>query len=295
MGVNFFRLQNKLLFFVVVLVTKSYYTNVFSMDYNNYYFSLKNNTEIVSLTVDKDKNNCTGIDGIFNKVLTNIVEGCTYVTYFTDFLGITYKFCAHKNSITHKNSVTRKNSITRIVVLKHIFIHSFFRGIFSTKRCNILNKSTWIKLYFAIGNVPYIGGIFNFSLVWKYSWLDYLHKMYLPSFIKEVTIRIIGFRLFAYLLLRGFDYLLTKNQLTSTCKEVGESYIESSNQLPQVRATYIYPYVLDFLTIDFKIYGMYNISLNIGNLFISYNFGNLLQKDTGTIDIKEETDESEEK
>ena len=184
---------------------------------------------------------------------------------FMDFLGFTYR-------------EQYPDFKFRTMALKHIFIHSFFRGIGSTKRCDILNKHTWQSLYFGIGNVPYIGGGFIFSLIWKPSWLKYLHNTYLPSGVKEVTIRIIGFRIFAMLLLKLLQNMFEtyRQHLTPITKD---NYFLRSQMLSQLsRKYYMEPYFFDFLTIDFKVLEYYNISLNIGSLIISYWFYKQLQE-----------------
>ena len=103
--------------------------------------------------------------------------------------------------------------------------------------------------------------------------------MYLPSCVKEVTIRIIGFRIFAMLLLKLLQNMLEtyRQYLTPITKD--NYFLRLQMLSPLYRKYYIEPYYFDFLTIDFKVLEYYNISLNIGSLIISYWFYKQLQKE----------------
>jgi len=297
MRVNFYKITNivLLLFLLFSHGYNSFCGNISANDYNgsepvnNSSFELGNNNNFhmydTSFGYGLQGKSISRQQQSFNKlydVLLNNDVSCYLIKLCvrcTDFFGLTYDknfYCKLTYDSNFKKFLTG-------VILRHVFLQSFLRGIFSTKRCDMLNKNTWQRLYLAIGNVPYLGGIFSFSLVYKPSWLDNLHKRYCPSFIKEVTIRIIGFRLFAYLLLQCFGELLKNYSHQINNKGSDWENVSLANfgetDFNFKREMYIYPYVVDLFTIDFKIFVVYNISVNLVSLFISYTFVKQLQKD----------------
>ena len=127
-----------------------------------------------------------------------------------------------------------------------ILANSFYRGIFSVKPCfkKIKEGGNW-ELYFGVGNVPYVGWLFNFSLVCK-------PTKYLPDFLQnKVTIHIFDFKPFNFILGCVFSTWLI---WYTNCKKL---YI-----LPQ--------WILGFGTVEINIAKYYNISLNVGSWIVDW-------------------------
>ena len=89
--------------------------------------------------------------------------------------------------------------------------------------------------------------------------------------------------MFAYLLLQCFGELLKNYSHQINNKGSDWENVSLANfgetDFNFKREMYIYPYVVDLFTIDFKIFVVYNISVNLVSLFISYTFVKQLQKD----------------
>ena len=129
-----------------------------------------------------------------------------------------------------------------------ILDNSLYRGLFSVKPClKIIKEGGNCELYFGVGNVPYVGGLFNLSLVCKPTFIF----KYLPTFLqdKEVTIHIIDLKPFNFILGCVFSTLLI---WYTNCKKL---YI-----LPQ--------WILGFCTVEINIAKYYNISLNVGSWIV---------------------------
>ena len=130
----------------------------------------------------------------------------------------------------------------------NIVLQSFYRGIFSVKPCSkIINEGGNCELYFGVGNVPYVGWLFNFSLVCKPTFM----LKYLPNFLqdKEVTIHIIDLKPFNFIL--GCVFYTWLIWYT----ECDKLYIR-----PQ--------WILGFGTVEINIAKYYNISLNVGSWIV---------------------------
>ena len=125
-----------------------------------------------------------------------------------------------------------------------ILAHSLYRGIFSVKPClKIIKEGGNCELYFGVGNVPYVGWLFNFSLVCK-------PTKYLPDFLQnKVTIHIFDIKPFNFILGCVFSTLLIGYT------ECNELYIR-----PQ--------WILGFGTVEINIAKYYNISLNVGSWIV---------------------------
>ena len=123
-----------------------------------------------------------------------------------------------------------------------ILANSFYRGIFSVKPCfkKIKEGGNW-ELYFGVGNVSYVGWLFNFSLVCKPTLLTFLQD--------KVTIHIFDLKPFNFILGCVFYTWLT---WYTECKKL---YIR-----PQ--------WILGFGTVEINIAKYYNISLNVGSWIV---------------------------
>ena len=131
-----------------------------------------------------------------------------------------------------------------------ILVQNFYRGIFSVKPCSkIINEGGNCELYFGVGNVPYVGGLFNLSLVCKPTFI----LKYLPHFLhdKEVTIHIIDLKPFNFILGCVFSTLLI---WYTECEKL---YIR-----PQ--------WIVGFGTVEIQIAKYYNISLNVGSWILDW-------------------------
>ena len=125
-----------------------------------------------------------------------------------------------------------------------ILANSFYRGIFSVKSCfKRINEGGNCELYLGVGNVPYVGWLFNLSLVCKPT---------LPTFLQDkVTIHIIDIKPFNFILGCVFSTLLI---WYTECKKL---YIR-----PQ--------WILGFCTVEINIAKYYNISLNVGSWIVDW-------------------------
>ena len=125
-----------------------------------------------------------------------------------------------------------------------ILFHSLYRGLFSVKPClkRINEGGNW-ELYLGVGNVPYVGWLFNLSLVCKPT---------LPAFLQDkVTIHIIDIKPFNFILGCVFSTWLI---WYTECKKL---YIR-----PQ--------WILGFGTVEINIAKYYNISLNVGSWIVDW-------------------------
>ena len=145
--------------------------------------------------------------------------------------------------------VTSNNEHCKMIVFAYsistILANSLYRGLFSVKPCfKIIKEGGNCELYFGVGNVPYVGGLFNLSLVCK-------PTKYLPTFLqdKEVTIHIFDIKPFNFILGCVFSTLLI---WYTDCKKL---YIR-----PQ--------WILGFGTVEINIAKYYNISLNVGSWIV---------------------------
>ena len=122
-----------------------------------------------------------------------------------------------------------------------ILAHSLYRGIFSVKPFSSKYDFIGCNWYFGVGNVPYVGGLFNFSLVCKPTLLTFLQD--------KVTIHIIDIKPFNFILGCVFSTLLI---WYTECKKL---YIR-----PQ--------WIFGFGTVEINIAKYYNISLNVGSWIV---------------------------
>ena len=159
---------------------------------------------------------------------------------FASFLGL--------NEVPDFYEIDNKQNNLAIVIayfIGNMVLQSLYRGIFSVKHClkKINEGGNW-ELYFGIGNVPYVGLLFNFSLVCKPTFI----LKYLPPFLqnKEVTIHIIDFKPFNFILGCVFYTWL---MWYTECEKL---YIR-----PQ--------WIVGFGTVEIQIAKYYNISLNVGS------------------------------
>ena len=142
----------------------------------------------------------------------------------------------------------RTNHVALLVVyaISTILPHSLYRGIFSVKSCSkIINEGGNWELYFGVGNVPYVGVLFNFSLVCK-------PTKYLPNFLKDkVTIHLIDLKPLNFILGCVFSTLLI---WYTECEKL-----------------YIRPHwIVGFCTVEIQIAKYYNISLNVGSWIVDW-------------------------
>ena len=150
----------------------------------------------------------------------------------------------------NKNDVqytTYNNEILISYFIGNILAHSLYRGLFSVKSClKIIKEGGNWELYLGIGNVPYVGGLFNLSLVCKPTFIF----KYLPTFLQDkVTIHIIDFKPFNFILgLVGYILLIL--------------YEDNDN-------IYIRPqWIVGFSTVEINIAKYYNISFNVGSWIV---------------------------
>jgi hypothetical protein len=137
-------------------------------------------------------------------------------------------------------------AIVFIYSIGTILDHSLYRGIFSTKPFSSKYDFIGCNWYLGIGNVSYVGGLFNFSLVCKPTFiLKYLH---LPLNDK-VTIHIIDIKPFNFILGCVFSTWL---MWYTKCKKL---YIR-----PQ--------WIVGFCTVEINVAKYYNISLNVGSWIV---------------------------
>ena len=131
--------------------------------------------------------------------------------------------------------------------ISNISAQPFYRGIFSVKPLKKIKEGWNWELYLGVGNVPYVGGLFNLSLVCKPTFIF----KYLPTFLqdKEVTIHIIDIKPFNFILGCVFSTWL---MWYTECKKL---YIR-----PQ--------WILGFGTVEINIAKYYNISFNVGSWIV---------------------------
>ena len=155
-----------------------------------------------------------------------------FVGWFS-FLGL--------HEIPH-NYENDRGGLLIIYSISTILAHSLYRGIFSVKPFfKIIKEGGNCELYFGVGNVSYVGWLFNFSLVCKPT---------LPIFLQEkVTIHIFDLKPFNFILGYVFSTWL---MWYTECKKL---YIR-----PQ--------WILGFCTVEINIAKYYNISLNVGSWIV---------------------------
>ena len=148
-----------------------------------------------------------------------------------------------------KNYGYDRGDLLIVYLIGNILVQPHYRGIFSVKPyCKIINEGGNCELYFGIGNVPYVGVLFNFSLVCKPTFI----LKYLPPFLRDtVTIHIIDLKPFNFILGCVFSTLLM------WYTECDELYIR-----PQ--------WIVGFGTVEIKIAKYYNISLNVGSWILDW-------------------------
>ena len=160
------------------------------------------------------------------------------LVYWFYFLGLNDIHALYQTNIANNLWIVFLYPINTIV------LQSCYRGIFSVKPCfKKIKEGGNCELYFGVGNVPYVGGLFNLSLVCKPTFI----LKYFPTFLQDkVTIHIIDFKPFNFILGCVFSTLLI---LYTKCKRL---YIR-----PQ--------WIVGFCTVEIKIAKYYNISLNFGS------------------------------
>ena len=145
----------------------------------------------------------------------------------------------------HEHSVKYENGNDMLIVgfysISNMSAQSFYRGIFSVKPLKKIKEGGNCELYLGVGDVPYVGGLFNLSLVCKPT---------LPIFLQDkVTIHIFDLKPFNFILGCVFSTLLI---WYTECKKL---YIR-----PQ--------WILGFCTVEINIAKYYNISLNVGSWIV---------------------------
>ena len=138
----------------------------------------------------------------------------------------------------------RKNDSALLLIYYHIstiVAHSLYRGLFSVKPLKKIKEGGNWELYFGVGDVPYIGGLFNFSLVCEPTLHIFLQD--------KVTIHIFDIKPFNFILGCVFSTWL---MWYTKCKKL---YIR-----PQ--------WILGFCTVEINIAKYYNISLNVGSWIV---------------------------
>ena len=159
-----------------------------------------------------------------------------FVGWFS-FLGL--------HEIPH-NYENDRGGLLIIYSISTILAHSLYRGLFSVKHLKKIKEGGNCELYFGVGDVPYVGWLFNLSLVCKPTFiLKYLH---LPLNDK-VTIHIFDIKPFNFILGCVFSTWL---MWYTECKKL---YIR-----PQ--------WILGFCTVEINIAKYYNISLNVGSWIV---------------------------
>ena len=138
---------------------------------------------------------------------------------------------------------TNHNELLIVYSISTILAQSLYRGIFSVKHLKKIKEGVNYELYFGVGNVPYVGWLFNFSLVCKPTLLTFLQD--------KVTIHIFDIKPFNFILGCVFSTLLI---WYTKCNEL---YIR-----PQ--------WILGFCTVEINIAKYYNISLNVGSWIVDW-------------------------
>ena len=146
---------------------------------------------------------------------------------------------------TYYDYETNHNELLIVYSISTILAHSLYRGIFSVKHLKKIKKGGNWELYLGVGNVPYVGGLFNLSLVCK-------PTKYLPDFLQnKVTIHIIDLKPFNFILGCVFSTWL---MLYTNFKQL-----------------YIRPHwIVGFCTVEINIAKYYNISLNVGSWIVDW-------------------------
>ena len=155
---------------------------------------------------------------------------------YLSFLGL--------NEIPYNYKKTNHDELLIVYSISTILAHSLYRGIFSVKPFfKIIKEGGNCELYLGIGNVSYVGGLFNLSLVCK-------PTKYLPDFLQnKVTIHIID--------IKPFNFIL--GCVFSTCL------------IWYTECIYLYirtQWILGFGTVEINIAKYYNISLNVGSWIV---------------------------
>ena len=137
-----------------------------------------------------------------------------------------------------------KNDIASLLIYYHIStigFQPFYRGIFSVKPLKKIKEGGNWELYLGVGDVPYVGWLFNLSLVCEPTLHIFLQD--------KVTIHIFDIKPFNFILGCVFSTWL---MWYTECKKL---YIR-----PQ--------WILGFCTVEIKVAKYYNISLNVGSWIV---------------------------
>ena len=163
-----------------------------------------------------------------------------------------------------------KNESASLLIYYHIstiVFQPFYRGIFSVKPLKKIKEGGNWELYLGVGDVPYIGGLFNLSLVCEPTLHIFLQD--------KVTIHIFDLKPFNFILGCVFSTWL---MWYTKCKKL---YIR-----PQ--------WILGFCTVEINIAKYYNISLNVGSWIVDWiTFMKYTKKDNknGLVDNPELKDD----
>ena len=163
-----------------------------------------------------------------------------------------------------------KNESASLLIYYHIstiVFQPFYRGIFSVKPLKKIKEGGNWELYLGVGDVPYIGGLFNLSLVCEPTLHIFLQD--------KVTIHIFDLKPFNFILGCVFSTWL---MWYTECKKL---YIR-----PQ--------WILGFGTVEINIAKYYNISLNVGSWIVDWiTFMKYTKKDNknGLVDNPELKDD----
>ena len=163
-------------------------------------------------------------------------KGAGWVVDWLSLLGL------HEIPVCYRR--TNRGGLLFSYFIRNILANSLYRGIFSVKPCfkKIKEGGNW-ELYFGVGNVPYVGWLFNFSLVCKPTLLTFLQD--------KVTIHIFDLKPFNFILGCVFSTLLI--------------WYTECNEL------YIRPHwIVGFGTVEINIAKYYNISLNVGSWIVDW-------------------------
>ena len=155
-----------------------------------------------------------------------------------DFVDLLSLLGLNENSLNYR---VDSSVLLFVYSINTILANSFYRGIFSVKPLKKIKEGGNCELYLGVGNVPYVGWLFNLSLVCKPT---------LPAFLQDkVTIHIFDLKPFNFILGCVFSTLLI---WYTECKQL---YIR-----PQ--------WILGFGTVEINIAKYYNISLNVGSWIV---------------------------
>ena len=137
-----------------------------------------------------------------------------------------------------------KNESASLLIYYHIstiVFQPFYRGIFSVKPLKKIKEGGNWELYLGVGDVPYIGGLFNLSLVCEPTLHIFLQD--------KVTIHIFDLKPFNFILGCVFSTWL---MWYTKCKKL---YIR-----PQ--------WIVGFGTVEINVAKYYNISFNVGSCIV---------------------------